>query len=213
MESKLLPLPHNSSASNLVACSAPPVMSANFKRCHSHDIYTDTNKTEKKVPSVPKLEELSFHLTPLVSNKKIIQGDLIRNQPELPFLDRSDKVDSSSSSSSASSSSTSSSSSSSSSSSNSSESDKEGSDNGSRGGVISERDRSDFDEDFISGTDFEADNVGPDLEDLDELAEGVKASQRESERYPRRRRRRLYRDDKGPFVLEIDDETDEDVMR
>ena len=78
---------------------------------------------------------------------------------------------------------------------------------------MSERDRSDFDEDFISGTDFERDQSGPDLEELDELAEGVNVSQRESSQDPRRRRRRLYRDDKGPFILEIDDETDEDIMR
>lgn len=46
----------------------------------------------------------------------------------------------------------------------------------------------------------------------DELADGVNANPRESGRDARRRRRRLYRDDKGPFVLEIDDETDEDIM-
>ena len=51
----------------------------------------------------------------------------------------------------------------------------------------------------------------PDLEELDELSEGVK-SQRNDARDPRRRRRRLYPDDKGPFILEIDDETDEDIM-
>jgi hypothetical protein len=28
----------------------------------------------------------------------------------------------------------------------------------------------------------------------------------------RRRKRRMYRDDKAPFVLEIDDETDEDIL-
>ena len=78
---------------------------------------------------------------------------------------------------------------------------------------MSERDRSDFDEDFISGTDFERDQSGPDLEELDELDEGVNVSQTESSRDPRRRRRRLYRDNKGPFILEIDDETDEDIMR
>jgi hypothetical protein len=44
--------------------------------------------------------------------------------------------------------------------------------------------------------------VGPDLEELDELAD-----KRESDRDARRRRRRLYRDDKSPFVLEVDDET------
>ena len=50
-----------------------------------------------------------------------------------------------------------------------------------------------------------------DLEELDELSEGMK-SQRDDAHDPRRRRRRLYRDDKGPFILEIDDETDEDIM-
>jgi hypothetical protein len=43
---------------------------------------------------------------------------------------------------------------------------------------------------------------GPDLEELDELAD-----KRETDRDARRRRRRLYRDDKAPFVLEVDDET------
>lgn len=76
--------------------------------------------------------------------------------------------------------------------------------------MISEKERSDFDEDGF--TDLEREQVGPDLEELDELAEGVNAAQRESARDPRRRRTRLYRDDKGPFVLEIDDETDEDIM-
>ena len=39
-------------------------------------------------------------------------------------------------------------------------------------------------------------------------------SQRDDARDPRRRRRqrRFYRDDKGPFILEIDDETDVDIM-
>ena len=54
----------------------------------------------------------------------------------------------------------------------------------------------------------------PDIEELDELAEGAKGENYGSElgRSGRRRRRRLYRDDKAPFVLEIDDETDEDIM-
>jgi hypothetical protein len=56
----------------------------------------------------------------------------------------------------------------------------------------------DYDEDF---TDHE-NNAGPDLEELDELAD-----KRESDRDIRRRRRRLYRDDKSAFVLEVDDET------
>ena len=108
-----------------------------------------------------------------------------------------------------------SSSSSSSSSSNSSESGKGESGNESGEGKASEREKSDYDDGFVSGTDYERgerEHDGPDLEELDELAEGVKAAHGESERDPRRRRRRLYRDDKTPFVLEIDDETDEDVM-
>lgn len=58
-----------------------------------------------------------------------------------------------------------------------------------------------YDEDF---TDHER---GPDLEELDELAD-----RGETDRDARRRRRRLYRDDKTPFVLEVDDETDEDII-
>lgn len=57
------------------------------------------------------------------------------------------------------------------------------------------------------------DGVGrglPDVEDLDELAEGAKGENySELTRSGRRRRRRLYRDDKAAFVLEVDDETDE----
>jgi hypothetical protein len=48
------------------------------------------------------------------------------------------------------------------------------------------------------------------VEDLDELAEGAKGENySELTRSGRRRRRRLYRDDKAAFVLEVDDETDE----
>jgi hypothetical protein len=66
--------------------------------------------------------------------------------------------------------------------------------------------------DYDTPTDYERDDhVGPDLEELDELEEGVNADE-ETGRNGRRRRRRLYKDDKGPFVLEIDDETDEDVL-
>jgi hypothetical protein len=59
--------------------------------------------------------------------------------------------------------------------------------------------------------------LGPDLEDFDELAENVEAEEEEGNRDSnnagkRRNRRRLYRDDKAPFVLEIEDETDEDIM-
>ena len=54
----------------------------------------------------------------------------------------------------------------------------------------------------------------PDIEELDELEENVKAEEflSDSGRTGQRRRRRMYRDDKAPFVLEIDDETDEDIM-
>jgi hypothetical protein len=55
-----------------------------------------------------------------------------------------------------------------------------------------------------------------DIEELDELAENVKVDDLISDSGPggrrRDRRRRMYRDDKAPFVLEIDDETDEDIM-
>mmetsp|Transcript_20579 Transcript_20579/g.31165 ORF Transcript_20579/g.31165 Transcript_20579/m.31165 type:complete len:1455 (-) Transcript_20579:42-4406(-) len=55
-----------------------------------------------------------------------------------------------------------------------------------------------------------------DIEELDELVENVKSDDLISEtghsRRHDRRRRRIYRDDKRPFVLEIDDETDEDIM-
>ena len=56
--------------------------------------------------------------------------------------------------------------------------------------------------------------LGPDLEDFDELAENVEAEEDKNTKPGNRRRnkRRLYRDDKAPFVLEIEDETDEDIM-
>ena len=59
------------------------------------------------------------------------------------------------------------------------------------------------------------DTEGPDIEELDEIAEGVNADDFVpdiGDVVRRRRRHRLYRDDKAPFVLEIDDETDEDIM-
>jgi len=75
---------------------------------------------------------------------------------------------------------------------------------------MSDRDRSDFDEGFISGVE---EQTGPDLEELDELEEGVAAGDDDIEgQDSHRHRRRPYRDDKSPFVLEIDDETDEDLM-
>ena len=50
------------------------------------------------------------------------------------------------------------------------------------------------------------DGVGRGLPDLEELDENYGS---ELGRLGRRRRRRLYRDNKAPFVLDIDDETDE----
>ena len=190
--------------------AAPGTTVTSYKRSLSHG-WGEKGKRDPKLPSVPNgVDDMT---TPLASNKQVISGHLICNQPPLSNLDKSDKMDSDSSDSSSSSSdSESGSSSPSSSSSSSSESEKE-SESESGECDVSESDRSDFDEDFISGTDFEQDQSGPDLEGLDELAEGVNVSQRESSQDPRRRRRRLYRDDKGPFILEIDDETDEDIMR
>ena len=49
----------------------------------------------------------------------------------------------------------------------------------------------------------------PDIEAFDELQEDV---ENEDLGGRHRHHRRLYRDDKQPFVLEIDDETDEDIM-
>jgi hypothetical protein len=74
----------------------------------------------------------------------------------------------------------------------------------------------DQDEDGHDEEDIIAEDGLPDMEDLDELAEGVEREPNRG-RHGRggrsnRRRRRLYRDDKAPFVLEIDDETDEDIM-
>jgi hypothetical protein len=159
------------------------------------------DKSSSKRPQTLSPAPAEEMMTPLASNRRVIdENALIVIESSLPDLDRSDKAAESSSSSNSSSSTSNSvsSSSSSSSTSASSASEKDGSDHESKDGQT-------------SGTDFERDN-GPDLEDLDELAEGVKASQGESAHDPRRRRRRLYRDDKGPFILEIDDETDEDIM-
>ncbi|GMH90035.1 hypothetical protein TrST_g2197 [Triparma strigata] len=57
-------------------------------------------------------------------------------------------------------------------------------------------------------------DIGPDLEDLDELAEIVEEGGEGGGGggTGKRRRKRMYRDDKAPFVLEIEDETDEDIM-
>ena len=59
----------------------------------------------------------------------------------------------------------------------------------------------------------------PDMEDLDDIEVNIEASTNsqalnsdKGRGLHRRRRRRMYRDDKAPFVLEIDDETDEDFL-
>ena len=140
------PLPLSRSTTEFMTYSTPGT-SATYKRSLSHSV-GDTHKIEEKFASVPALQEMT---TPLVSNKQAIRDDLIGNQLALLNLDKSDKVESSSFSSSSSSSSASSSSSLLSSSSNSSESDKGRSNNESKKGATSERERSDFDEDFIWG--------------------------------------------------------------
>jgi hypothetical protein len=152
--------------------------------------------------------------------------------------DDDDNVVASSSSSSPSSESTSSSSSSSSSS---SETDSEKSSNGEVTGnsdSIARKDGSiaplelEFDDAFASGadtgvgeSDAESDRVKgengkyittvPDMEELDDLEANIDADRLIHDKgrgSQRRRRRRMYRDDKAPFVLEIDDETDEDFL-
>jgi hypothetical protein len=52
----------------------------------------------------------------------------------------------------------------------------------------------------------------PDMEDLDDLDNAERLVSEKGRGIQRRRRRRMYRDDKAPFVLEIDDETDEDFL-
>ena len=71
-----------------------------------------------------------------------------------------------------------------------------------------------FESDYLLEGEYDAQSEGcpahePDLEDFDELAEGV-----ENENYvpKERHRQRRFIDDKAPFILEIDDETDEDIM-
>ena len=198
IEGKMTPLPLIIRSVTTNVIHTPEQSMASIRRSHSSSSGGDKDKVSGKRSPAPLPLSAEEMATPRVSNKHVMTDDTLSFiVPQLPDLDRSDKVDRSSSSDSASSSSHSlSSSSSSSSTSTSSASEKEGSDNESKDGLT-------------SGTDFERDH-GPDLEDLDELA--VKASQGESARDSRRRRRRLYLDDKGPFVLEIDDETDEDIM-
>jgi hypothetical protein len=88
----------------------------------------------------------------------------------------------------------------------------------------------DFEDAFISGTELSVGQSAaeddsrqngddkrlagvPDMEDLDDIEANVIADRIISEKgRERRRRRRMYRDDKAPFVLEIDDETDEDFL-
>ena len=98
---------------------------------------------------------------------------------------------------------------------------------------VSEPMELEFDDAFVSGADdspvgdsggeSENDKVGsdhgrksvPDMEDLDDIEENVDADHLISDKgggMPRRRRGRMYRDDKAAFVLEIDDETDEDFL-
>jgi hypothetical protein len=68
------------------------------------------------------------------------------------------------------------------------------------------------------GSDGKPISAVPDMEELDDLEANVDAEQLISEQglgrggINRRSRRRMYRDDKAPFVLEIDDETDEDFL-
>lgn len=73
----------------------------------------------------------------------------------------------------------------------------------------------DFDDD-VYGEHGRQLGTASDMEDLDEYEEKVKAEHLMSEKggrsARRSRRRRMYRDDKKPFVLEIDDETDEDLL-
>lgn len=175
------------------------------------------------------------------SVKKVIDAENLSTSP-VQALDEAEKVSSSSSSSSSSSESSSSSSSSSASSSSESEKEpiKSEPDKSSfRRSMISnppsDREKDDGTDMFTSGGEMEIyyeeehadedddvnpldDEEGPDMEELDELAEGVDADDFVPETLPgkglqaRRRRRRLYRDDKAPFVLEIDDEADEDLL-
>ena len=84
----------------------------------------------------------------------------------------------------------------------------------------------DFEDAFISGAEISVGpsaaeddgrgkrlTDGPDMEDLDDIEANVIVDNLISRKgRERRRRRRMYRDDKAPFVLEIDDETDEDFL-
>jgi hypothetical protein len=76
----------------------------------------------------------------------------------------------------------------------------------------------DLEEMFESGNEYvdsrELKGSVADIEELDELQENFDSENliSETERGLRKGRRRMYRDDKAPFVLEIDDETDEDFL-
>ena len=50
------------------------------------------------------------------------------------------------------------------------------------------------------------------IDDLEANAEADRHMSNKGRGPQRRRKRRMYRDDKAPFVLEIDDETDEDIL-
>lgn len=82
------------------------------------------------------------------------------------------------------------------------------------GGTSAAEEMLDEDEKVRHGEEKGLESV-PDLEDLDDLEANVGADRLLSDKargMQRRRRRRMYRDDKAPFVLEIDDETDEDFL-
>jgi hypothetical protein len=74
---------------------------------------------------------------------------------------------------------------------------------------------SDAESDRVKGEDGKYITTVPDMEELDDLEANVDADRSIHDKgrgSQRRRRRRMYRDDKAPFVLEIDDETDEDFL-
>lgn len=84
----------------------------------------------------------------------------------------------------------------------------------------------DFSDVYRSGPDDErsgrdAKSIASAVSEIDELEDEIMQDDRvdtrqiishTGDRVRRRRRKRLYRDDKTPFVLEIDDETDEDLL-
>ena len=70
------------------------------------------------------------------------------------------------------------------------------------GGVVPDNDNP-----FDSNPQFEFDDLEEDVEDISDRDEPPVENMGKQ-----RRRKRLYRDDKAPFVLAIDDETDEDIL-